>query len=351
MNVTIKDIANDTGLSPATISKYLNHKRIHPGNKKLIEASIRELGYVPNRTAQALRSSKSQTVTLVLCDLGNYFWGNIISSVTHFFESCNYTVITTSYYHDVQTQKKVLQDIIAKKTDGVILLPRNASDTSYTLLQEAGIPVVLLDHCPDSLDTHPIDYVTSDNFKGGHMLGQYIIQKGHQHVAIMDAIDDSYSVSHRIRGVQDAFRKSGLPVPVPQTSIPGNIPGQVLQQGRQSFRALIDSSIPPSAVIFTNYVTALGAIMEAETCSCSIPEDLSVLTFDDDPLFSSMLPPITAVSQDLDSMGKAAGQLLLRRIHGDYTDFPASRVIDVAFRERESVRYLSSASRRALTFL
>lgn len=85
MKITIKDIANDTGLSPATISKYLNHKRIHPGNKALIEASIQKLGYVPNQAAQALCSCKSNTVTLVLCDLGAYFWGNFISAVTRFF--------------------------------------------------------------------------------------------------------------------------------------------------------------------------------------------------------------------------------------------------------------------------
>lgn len=91
--------------------------------------------------------------------------------------------------------------------------------------------------------------------------------------------------------------------------------------------------------------------MEAEAYSCSIPEDLPVLTFDDDPLFSSMLPPVTAVSQDLDFMGKAAGQLLLKRIQGDYSDFPAAQAADVTFYERESVRYLSSASRKALNFL
>lgn len=95
-----------------------------------------------------------------------------------------------------------------------------------------------------------------------------------------------------------------------------------------------------TAVIFTNYATAMGGLMELSSSELSIPEDLSVVCFDDDPLFGSMHPPITAVTQNLTAIGENASEILLRRINGDYSDFPSTLSIDVNFRERSSVKSL-----------
>ena len=124
MNITIKDIARETGLSTATISKYLNNKKISEENRILIEETIRRLDYRPNRSAQILRTKKTRTIGILLTDLGTYFWASLINSVTQYFIRHNYTVITCSYTFNPGREAKVIQDLISQNPDGVIVLPR-----------------------------------------------------------------------------------------------------------------------------------------------------------------------------------------------------------------------------------
>ena len=145
MNVTINDIARATGLSTATISKYINHKKIREENRILIEKAIQELGYTPNRNAQLLRAKNTHTIGILISDLGNYFWGELVNSIIKHFTDHGYTVIVCSFFFEHQKEIDTIQDIISQHFDGVIMLPSCWHDDLYQLLQNAGIPVVLLD--------------------------------------------------------------------------------------------------------------------------------------------------------------------------------------------------------------
>lgn len=340
MNVTIKDIARETDLSLATISKYLNNKKIQDKNRLLIEEAISSLGYKPNRTAQVLRSKRTMTVAILISDLGNYFWGSVISSVSQFFVKYGYTVITCSFYYDTQKETEVIQDLIVRNIDGVIMLPFNSLDDNYLLLQKEKIPVVVLDQIPHTMAQQPVDYVTSDNYNGGALLGRYLLQKGHKKVHILEPADRSNTIPQRIQGFLDAYKYTG------GTSITSSAPilfmasQNVIDLGKKHFRHVMEGKEPPTAIFFTNYLTALGGLMEANSSGFSIPEDLSVVSFDDDPLFGSMYPPITSVAQDLSQIGQKASEILYRRMQGDYSDFPLASCIDVCFCERQSVKHL-----------
>lgn len=341
MKVTIKDIARETGLSLATISKYLNNKKIQDKNRLLIEEAISNLGYKPNRTAQVLRSKRTMTVAILISDLGNYFWGSLISSVSQFFVKYGYTVITCSFYYDPQKETEVIQDLIVRNIDGVIMLPFNSLDNHYLLLQKENIPVVVLDQIPSTMEQQPVDYVTSDNYNGGMLLGEYLLQRGHKKIHILEPADRSSTIPLRIQGFQDAYKNAGL------ISITSSVPiffmasQDVIDLGKKNFRHIMESEEPPTAVFFTNYLTALGSLMEANSSGYSIPEDISVVSFDDDPLFGSMYPPITSVAQDLSQIGHKASEILYRRMQGDYSDFPLAACIDVCFFERKSVKNLN----------
>lgn len=341
MKVTIKDIARETGLSLATISKYLNNKKIQEKNRLRIEEAIAHLNYKPNRTAQVLRSRRTMTVAILVSDLGNYFWGTIISAVSQFFVNYNYTVITCSYSHDTQIERELLQDLIVRKIDGVIILLANLLDDRYRLLQAENIPVVALDQNPVTAGHPPVDCVVSDNYNGGALLARYLLKKGHQRVHILDSAYYSSPVSERIQGFRDVYEKAGISSITYPEPIVFSTNQNAINEGKRHFRQLMESKESPTVIFFTNYLSALGGLMEAGTSGCSIPGDLSVVTFDDDPLFRSMYPPITSLAQNLSLIGETASRILYRRMQGDYSDFPLTRCVDVSFCERQSVRDLT----------
>ena len=317
MNVTINDIARATGLSTATISKYINHKKIREENRILIEKAIQELGYTPNRNAQLLRAKNTHTIG---------------------------TVIVCSFFFEHQKEIDTIQDIISQHFDGVIMLPSCWHDDLYQLLQNAGIPVVMLDQIPASMRHFPVDCVISDNYRGGALLAEHLLEKGHTKVWIMEQYLDAYTIEQRIQGFMDVYQKNGIDLLKQQDSFPPVSFGstaETITQSNLHFQKLIDSSDPPTAVFFNCYLSAMGGLSAASQARISVPQDISFVCFDDDPLFKTMSATMTCVSQDLTSMGKHAVELLLKRIHGDYTDFPKIDMLDVVFHPRRSVKDLS----------
>lgn len=252
----------------------------------------------------------------------------------------DYTVITSAFVCDPRTEQDVIQDLISQHIDGVVMLPYNLEDKSYHELQKAGIPVVIIDQQPYFLDRYPVDVVLSDNFQGSKLLAEYLYNRGHRRVCILGAANDSYTVAERIKGFTEVLpegRESFFPKSQPLRFDYSN---EVINKGRRLLREVMELKERPTAVFITNYLVALGSLVEASTSGLDIPEDLSVVVFDDDPLFRSMYTPITCVAQDLSSIGQTAASVLYQRILGNFQDFPQTRMIPVKFMERSSVKSL-----------
>lgn len=341
MSATIKDIARETGLSLSTISKYLNNKNIQEKNKILIEEAIRKLGYRPNRIAQSLRSERTMTIAIILPDLGNYFWGDLVFGVTNYFAKLDYIVIECTYNHDVVQEKEVINYLVAKKVDGVIFLPINMEDTMYNLLQEAGIPVVVMDQYPSFIDRYPVDTVRSNNIDSGKKIAEYLISRGHRRIGILSPAEYSSTIRERISGFQEECRKFAR-IHI-YCSAPVNFIVEdevVMEIAKQYFEEMMHLEEPPTAVYCTNYIVAMGVLIGAETMNMEIPRDLSIICYDDDPLFRVASSPITCVAQDLKTLAAEASRVLMKRINGDWSDFPLAVTMKVSFKERASVRTL-----------
>ncbi len=337
MKVTIKDIARDTGLSTATISKYLNAKPINAVTKKKIEESIKKLNYIPNQTAQMLRSQKTKIIYLILSDLDNYFWGGIISTITDFFEEYDFTVITTSFHHNEQEEKELIKDIIYQKASGVILLPCTNQDVTYIALQNANIPVVIIDNYPKKIAEHPVDYVTSNNYDSGRKLAEYAIQNGHENISIMDYFCDSSPIMDRVKGIRDVYAENKLPDPILHriTDLPTY--QNIMLEKNERFNRKSSTKQQVTLIIFTNYVSAVSGLIELQSYSTDLYEKFSFLVYDDEPLFLSLARPMTVMKQNLKEMGLHAAQILLKRINKDYKDYPEKIMIKSQFIERKSV--------------
>ena len=346
MAATIKDIARKTGLSTATVSKYLNKLPVKEENRKLIEEAILELQYRPNSSARALRAGRETTICIIMSDLGNYFWAETLLHITQYFTRNGFTVINRSYFFEQDKEEELIRDLIAQRVSGVVLMSNTSKDHLYTLLQEAQIPVVVLDKIPFEQEKYPVDCVLSDNYAGGAMLAEYLLENGHKDVCIMSEYSDFYSISTRIKGFSDTFRKAGIDLsrnPWNRRSPLHYISSSQIQPAAcEEFRQLLAMPKLPTAVFFTTYEIAIGALSDGNAARIEIPGEISMVTFDDDILFRSLKFSMSCVEQNMVRLGTEASALLLRRIRGDWDDFPIYKYIDVVFHPRKSVRNIKT---------
>ena len=335
MGTTIKDIARDTNLSLATISKYLNGKKILPENQKLIEESIERLGYIPNKQAQMLRSRRTNTICILLPVISDYFWGSICSYVEEYMQRHNYSTIISTYDPSSQDQSEVYRHLVSAQVEGVIIVSLDLQRSNlFTLLKSNNIPYIYL----DQVMTEPAgDSVTSDNCYSAYCTTKYLLERGHRRVGVIGGDIDSYTTIERIRGFRSACREFSIPEQ-DQIVMCGDFTAET---SGKLFKKLMSQQNPPTAVFLLGYFMTVSAIQQLDNLSIRIPEDLSLISFDDDEIFSAFDPPISVVVQDLAQMGTEASRLLLKRIQGDYSDFPRTKIIKTHFIERSSVRDLS----------
>lgn len=335
MSATIKDIVKDTGLSPATISKYLNGKKIAPENKMAIEASIKKLGYIPNRSAQRLRSKKSNTITILLPSFSDYFWGSITTYIEEYMQKHNYSTIVMAYNPSKTDQSETYQQLLSIQTEGCIMVDENIEKSNLIqLMQEANIPCIFLDQI---LKTCTLDSVTSNNYESAYEMTRYLIQHGHKRIGVIGGPADSYTAMERIRGFRQACLEHGISEDN-QIVYNGTYNAQ---SGLQLFQKMMELSERPTAVFSLNYYYIMACIQLLHKYDLRIPDDLSLVTFDDDEIFSAIHPPITVMLQDFPALGKEAGRLLLKRMRGDWEDFPQVSYVKAQFIERDSVKDIS----------
>ncbi len=338
MGSTIKDIAKDTNLSLATISKYLNGKNILPENKKIIEESIQRLGYIPNKTAQNLRSKKTNTVCILLPIIGDYFWGSLCSIIEEHLRKYNYSTIISSYNASSGDNTSELQFLLSKQVDGVILIPdSNITDDRASfklpfLLQKAGIPFVCLDQ---ELSGIPGDFVTSDNRAGAYNATRYLLERGHKRLGIIGGNLSSYTMKERLTGFQNACSE----YQIPERNL--SVYGGAVSSCAEYLRIMMSLPEHPTAVLILGYDLTLSAIMTLSVLNMQIPKDFSLISFDDDEIFSAFNPPITTVVQNMDEIGRQATELLMKRINGNLDSFPERKMIETTFIIRKSVKVLA----------
>ena len=282
MKITITDIARDTGLAVSTISKYLNHKNILPENEALVEASIKKLGYTPNRIAQGLRAKSSHTVALLIPSKNNYFWGNSVSYITSFLWEQGYVCTIHTYPPEKEKQLQLGQLLINNIIRGLIAVTGT------------------LDQVSDSFSS---DYVTSENYLGGYLAGSYLARKNHQRIGFVAGRRDAYTIVQRTSGFLNALK---------------------------------DAKLPAYPELYS-YDLCLGGISLLNERGISIPEQMSVIVFDDDRMFSCFSPSITVIAQDFLQIGVEAARLLLEQFQNLEKSSPKICKVPVQLIERESV--------------
>lgn len=324
MSITIKDVARDTGLSTATISKYLNHKPVSSQNRELIEKSIQKLHYVPNRAAQGLRSRVSHSVCIFMPDLSNYKFCYICSCIAMEMKNSGFSTMVRTY--SVQDPMQDILFLKKRQIDGVILFTETAYPSSLILqLNMNKIPYVCMQQMPDV----PSDFVGCSDEASGAQAAEYLYRCGHTKAALLGL--DSYSSARRIRGFLDAMQAHGVAADEQAVYL-----HSAETRWDETWCSSTFGSPKQTAVVLLDHSSTLQTIGYFIRPKADQPIP-ALLAFDDDELFTAISPSLTVIDQDSRTVGRKAAELLLKRIGGDFSDFPAACLVDPILIERESV--------------
>jgi LacI family transcriptional regulator len=319
--VTIKDIANETGLSIAAVSYVLNGKEgVGQDTRDLVMKAVERLGYVPDYTARGLASSRSMLIGVCSPQtepgsrliFDNPFYSKLFSSIEYECRLHGYHVIISGTDADESFLKLARQ----RNLDGMIIVG-SYTDRFYSDLKKSNVPVVLVDTYKSTQRFHE---VRIDDRFGGYIATKYLIDKGHRNIAF----------------ISGALRECGG-IELNETFV---YPGVVsFESGAENAQKLIDNTPEVTAVFCTADIIAMGAIKKLQDAGIKVPDDISVMGFDNLNISEYASPSITTVGQDIELKGKAAVELVLNEISGGAKE-PQCTILPLQIIERQSIKKL-----------
>lgn len=332
MSATIRDIKDKTGLSLATISKYLNGGNVLPENKVKIEAAIKSLHYEVNEIARSMITNKTRTVGVLMHNVESPFSGQIMHFISMKLRESGYGMLICDSCNDTELEAKNLRYLINKKVDGIICVPVATTSDFLKPAGDADIPVILMDR---SLSDGVHDCIRIDNRASVLRAMDVLLSNNHKKVAII-ASEHEYTGRERLGGFLDALKRVGIEAPKEYIKLGEHS----LESGYKYMKELLELKNRPTAVFAGNYEITLGAMMAINESDYKCPEDISVLGFDDQLIFHLLEPPIYMVQQPLQQMSNKAVETLLDRIQNGLSDIPMEIAMHTSIHEGRSVKSL-----------
>ncbi|MBN7575789.1 MULTISPECIES: LacI family DNA-binding transcriptional regulator [Clostridium] len=316
ISATIKDVARKTGLSIATISKYINGGNVLDKNREIIQAAIEELNFTVNEMARGLKTNKTRTVGIALPDLNNLFFTSIVSKIEDVLLKDGYGTIICDYKQDYDLEKKKLEFLVNKSVDAIVLVPSGKEVNELRDILESGIPVILIDRLLKDIEC---DVVLGDNLNSSYNAVETLFTKGHKRVGVIVGPQEMYTAEQRLKGYYRVHEDYSF-------KIDSNLikyGDYRMDSGYALFKELLSMDDPPTAVYVTNYEMTLGAVMAINEMGINIPDDLSIIGFDNMELIRVLNPPLSVVVQPMEKIGETTAKLLLKRMSGDNSNFPS----------------------------
>lgn len=307
MAATIRDITKMTGLSLATVSKYLNGGNVLPQNRAAIEHAIEVLHYEVNEVARGLATNKTKIIGVLIERLDNVFSSTIISQIEDILRGHGYGTIVCDCRGNEKLEAESIRFLLGKRVDGIITLPTSSTSAYLQGAVLRGIPVILLDR---SFSDGEWDSVLVDNEGASREAVGTLIEKGHRRIAIVCGEESYYTARLRLKGYFDACGEADIPI-YSKYVRKGSL---TVDHGYRSILSLLEMEEPPTAVFLSNYEITLGAMMALNEREIRVPEEISVVGFDNLLLSSLVRPKLWMVVQPMEEIARRAAELMLKRL-------------------------------------
>lgn len=338
---TITDVAKAAKVSVGTVSNYLNGTaRVADGTADRIQSAIDSLGYRVDLRGRVLRAKRTSSIGLLLPNITNPFYAEVARSIEHHLSLAGYQTLLCDAFERTDREDEYLANLMSRRVDGILMIYSHEREVLLNLAKSADIPVVFVDRAVAGQAS-----VHSDNRLGGRLAAQHLLELGHRRIGVLAGEPEVRNVQERVAGFREELERHGVPLPAP-----------LVLQGEQKLSfgyriaELLEKSDPPSAIFATNDIVAVGAWRRLVELGFRVPEDLSLIGFDDIEMSRLTVPALTTVAQDKQALGQRAAALLLDSIQGK-TPRPSNALLTIPTRleKRGStarVRGGESSSRR-----
>ncbi len=309
--LTLKMVAERAEVSVNTASRAINNKPdINEETKKRVLRIAKELGYIRNAAAVALRTKKTRTIGVVIADNSNPFYAEVLNGIEVAAREKNYHIILANTQRDYKKEEEAINLLLAKRVDGLLIAPVQDRDDDIRKLIKTNLPFVIVGRDFENIE---IDVVYNDEIKGGFLATEYLIKKGHKRIALIDGFLYKSPAKGRLEGYKKALNEYGIPLDDSLISV-GDIN---LEDGYERTRQMLGKNLNFTAIFAYNDMMAFGAMQAIKEKGLRIPEDIGLVGYDDISFSSLMDPALTTIRLNKQELGIESVKLLLSRINGN----------------------------------
>lgn len=313
MAATIKDIANRTGLGLATISSYLNGGNVREKNREKIELAIKELHFEVNEVARGLKTNRTYTIGVVIPELNNIFCTEIITGMEDILRKKGYATIVCDCRTDKSLEREAVEFLYRKRVDGIINMPVDSTGAHLKQFETAEKPIVIIDR---KLPQIACDSVLVDNRDAAKKAVDILIRNGHRKIGLITGPEEIYTAKERYFGYESALQEAGITVD------PGLVvhSDYTIRGAVAGVEKLLDGHPEVTALFAANYEMTMGTMIALNERGISIPDEMSVIGFDNREFARALHPRLTIITQPTEAIAEQVAQTILDRLeHGKET--------------------------------
>lgn len=336
MKATLKSIAQATGVSAATVSLVLNHKpcRVSEATKELIESTAREMNYIPNQAAVSLKCQKTKTFGFLVPDISNSFYSDLAKLVEENSSQRGYNIFLGNSNGLYQRDYEYLNLFITRGVDAVIMIPSSTfreeyADAFFQIIRAHNVPVIVLDHY---MESDVIYNLTIDHELGSYEATKHLLSLGHTRIGCCTGPLNLLIGRQRLAGYKKALAEFQIPYNE-ELVFTGDF---LIESGAPAVAYFTSKRV--SAICCSNDMMALGVYRECMHFQIRIPEDISVIGFDNIGLSSFLNPPLTTVALPMKEIAEAAVDMAIK-LSNEEADIPRQRIFAPSLMLRKSTLY------------
>jgi LacI family transcriptional regulator len=309
--VTMNDVAQVAGVSATTVSHVLNKtRRISPETELAVQEAIEKTGYVNDGIAKSLRTGKTKTIGLAVSAMSNPYFGDVVHAIEKQVTAFGHSLLLADTHDDPERELRAVTDLLAHRPDGILIAPSAEPQRALTFIARRHIPTVLIDRVYPAKPGWSFDAIGVENLEPTATLVGHLIDLGHTKIGMVAGQPGLQTTEERIQGFKIGHERRGMAVnpDYVQSGVSDTEPA------RHAIDAMLALSQPPTALVMGNNQMTIGSIRRLGERGVHVPEQMSIVSFDDFPWADLFHPRLTAMRQPVEELGTLAVTMLFDRL-------------------------------------